>query len=225
MKIILVAAALLLAGCVGEKPDPLGCAYPPTDITDSVIKVVSGPGPDHGSAAVVAEGLYVTARHVAKSSHALSVPEEQEVQSLYYLDPEEGGEGEFTDIALLKAPTNGLIPLRVYTQELAPGQEVWVVGYPTLYERMVFKGVFQYSAEKYDGMLVSNAPAINGMSGGAMIACTDDGYALVGVVIGAGIAGYQWYGPMQVPMSSERIGFAVPASKVALLIERMGIGF
>ena len=144
-------------------------------IAPSVAFIVNGDGTGSGSGILIEGGYVVTNHHVVEPHTAVMwmvFPDGTEFRDVPVV-----GWATAADLAVLGPVTVHIPPLRLQNgEEMAPGSDVFLVGYPaevTLYpQASITQGVLSRSyEEEATGLTVfrTDAAAMGGQSGGAMV--------------------------------------------------------
>ena len=158
---------------------PYACEFPPPEVTSSVYRVTMN-GRTGGSAVLTAGGWY-SAAHVLTTRAKLEVMPEngqkwdaRPIHNTWVTPGTDAGKFE-SDLAHTGT-------LRWATDVPTRGERVWAMGYPLGKEFTVTRGhVNGITAESR--LLYHSAPAMSGMSGGAVVSCgRQRGWKLVGII-------------------------------------------
>lgn len=201
LPIALVGAGALALGMTGAlKSAPKHtCDYPPVEVTSSVYRV--NMNSNTGGSAVLTAGGWYSAAHVLNVRGDLEVApevgEKWDAQPIYgsLVNPE-------SDAGWFQSPMAHRGTLRWTERVPERGERVWAIGYPLGKDLTVTEGRV-HGITNEAKWLYHSAPAMSGMSGGAVVTCDQErGWELVGITAAIAMA------PQHTPMGV--IGNVVP---------------
>lgn len=191
------ALALGLTGVLKSEPEVHSCEYPPAWVIDSVHRVVAG-GRTGGSSVLTDQGWH-TAAHVLSMRAGLEVRPESDTGGSKVHDTWVDAK---SDAGYFQADRDAPGVLSWRTDVPTRGERVWAIGYPLGKELTVTTG-HVHGLTKENKWLYHSAPAMSGMSGGAVVTCGEQrGWNLVGITAAIALA------PQRTPMGV--IGNVVP---------------
>lgn len=157
---------------------PVRSSYAQEDDPETELDESIGYAAFDGSAVVFADGYLLTAGHVVQGDPikiTFRTLDGQVEAKRIAIDP-------INDMALLVADTSGLDPLPLSISTLVSGQRMWTLGYPGgYYGPGISFGGPMISIRQ--GLLLVGAPVFEGMSGGAVLTCGEDGPEMAGIIV------------------------------------------
>jgi hypothetical protein len=87
-----------------------------------------------------------------------------------------------SDVAYLRAPSDGLTPIPPLSGTLKQNQPVWNIGFPGIFDRRLVSYSGMYARHEKDGRITVSAMGWAGMSGGATVTCNGNILEMVGTI-------------------------------------------
>lgn len=213
LPITLVGTGILtlgLSGVLKSEPEVAhACNYPTVDVVSSVYRVQMN-GRTGGSAVLTADGWF-TAAHVLTAGADLEVaPEVGEPWDSWVIystqvDPK-------SDAGSFRSTRMDRSALRWRLDGPVRGERVWAIGYPLGKELTVTTG-HVHGLTTENQWLYHSAPAMSGMSGGAVVTCDKQrGWEVVGITAAIALV------PQRTPMGI--IGNPVPFMSYASTVKQ-----
>lgn len=153
------------------------CGWPESDALETVVRVTSDDG-SHASGVVIDRNMVLTAAHAVDEAFQSYIVVDEEIRSadIALID-------RSRDLAILRAETGAIQPIKLGDEDLSASAKVWAVGFPRAESKTTSSGSFKVKAET-DGALHTTAPIDSGQSGGGLITCEAGRHVLAGMLRG-----------------------------------------